>query len=172
MKTAHSPIHDAKHGGESTGSRPYYRANMASLSAGNNVGLLIRCAFTSITRAIDLNVAPLGLTAMQWRPLVMIRHKGIDTPAELARHSGVDTGAMTRTIDRLEAKGFLTRRRCTDDRRVVKLELTETGHAAADNILPAVAAALNSHITGFTNDEVQLLCSLLQRVIANGGADD
>src|SRR3546814_12841757 len=88
---------------------------------------MLKQSYASLNRMIDENVMPLGLTAMQWKPLVIICHQNMNTPTELSRMALVDTGAMTRTLDRLEAKGFLTRRRCETDRRVVNLELTETG---------------------------------------------
>ena len=47
-----------------------------------------------------------------------------NTAAELARIGCVDTGAMTRMLDRLEAKGLVRRSRCPKDGRVVQLELT------------------------------------------------
>src|SRR5690606_39284534 len=65
-------------------------------------------------------LAPLGLTAMQWRPIAILARGIVDTPAGLARILEVDTGAITRTLDRLEAKSLLRRVRCTEDRRVVQ----------------------------------------------------
>src|SRR3546814_12319024 len=103
---------------------------------------------------IDQHVSPLGLTAMQWRPLVMIRYLDINTPAELSRGAHVDTGAMTRTLDRLEAKNLITRQRCTDDRRVVRIALTEAGTQGAEQIMPAVAAPLNAPLPGVRTAEV------------------
>ncbi|MFC3333495.1 MarR family winged helix-turn-helix transcriptional regulator [Paenalcaligenes hominis] len=100
--------------------------------------------------------APLGLTAMQWRPLVLIRYAGLDTAGELARRENTDTGAMTRTLDRLEAKGLLYRERCPIDRRVMKLKLSPTGENVCEAILPLVADSLNLHVAGFSDDEIQL----------------
>src|SRR3546814_20841225 len=124
-------------------SNVFYSA--ATLLAGkdNNIGLLNKEVQSSLNRMIDQHVSPLGLTAMQWRPLVMIRYLDINTPAELSRGAHVDTGAMTRTLDRLEAKNFITRQRCPDDRRVVRIALTEAGTQVAEQIMPAVAASLN-----------------------------
>lgn len=150
------------------GKQNFYTADPVSLGHGNNVGFLIKQVQSSLNRMIDQHVSPLGLTAMQWRPLVMIRYRDINTPAELSRQTHVDTGAMTRTLDRLEAKHFLTRQRCPDDRRVVRLELTATGQDAAAQILPAVATTLNAHLQGFSKTEVETLMSLLQRMLANG----
>ena len=114
----------------------YYQPTPDSLGAENNVGHLLKLAAGSVVRMADQAVAPLGLTAIQWRPLIILRYTEINTPAELARVVTVDTGAMTRTLDRLEAKGFLTRQRCQEDRRVVLLELTPLGHDVVAKILP------------------------------------
>ncbi len=148
----------------------FYSADALSLGQANNVGMLIKQVQTSLNRMIDLHVSPLGLTAMQWRPLFMIRYRDINTPAELSRQTHVDTGAMTRTLDRLEAKKFLTRQRCPDDRRVVKLELTDMGKEVAAQILPAVATTLNTHLQGLSTAEVETMVDLLQRMLLNGNS--
>ena len=119
-------------------------------------------------RVIDLRACPMGLTANQWRPLLLILHRGIDTPAELARALDVDTGATTRMLDRLESKGFLRRERVPEDRRVVKIVLTDAGRTVADQVLPAIAHTLNIHLNGFSEDEIRMLIALLKRMIANG----
>ena len=150
----------------------FYRAEAYSLCQENNVGHLLKRTTASLTRMIDQGVVPLGLTAMQWKPLVMICHGNLNTPAELSRKTMIDTGAMTRTLDRLETKGFLTRHRCKEDRRVVKLELTDSGRRVADGILPIVANSVNTHLDGFSRDEVVLLLNFLHRMIANGASPD
>lgn len=167
---------DAVHKADATGAigKPphFYRAEAYSLCQENNVGHLLKRTTASLTRMIDQGVVPLGLTAMQWKPLVMICHGNLNTPAELSRKTMIDTGAMTRTLDRLESKGFLTRHRCEEDRRVVKLELTNSGRHVADGILPIVANSVNAHLDGFSHDEVLLLLGFLHRMIANGANPD
>jgi len=146
----------------------FYEPNADSLCEENNAGHLIKNVYISLSRMIDQGVAPLGLTAMQWRPLVILRYTDVDTSAELSRKGNVDTGAMTRTLDRLEAKGFITRHRSEKDRRIVKLTLTSSGRQAADATLPVVAQSLNSHLKDFSAHELKTLLNLLQRMIANG----
>lgn len=148
--------------------KAYYQACADALRLDNNLGLLIKRVHMLLHRVIEHKVAPLSLTAMQWRPLLLIDHKEIDTPAELARYMHVDTGAMTRTLDRLEAKGFLTRQRSQDDRRVVKVLLTQAGKDVVGQILPVIAETLNIHLAGFSREEIQMLFGLLHRLILNG----
>ncbi|CAB3925283.1 MarR family winged helix-turn-helix transcriptional regulator [Achromobacter anxifer] len=134
----------------------------------DNAGFLIKQVSNSMNRMLDQEMAPLDLTAMQWRPIILLFKGRADTPAELARLTGMDTGAMTRALDRLEAKGLLRRTRCQEDRRVVKIELTELGEAKAREIPPNIARVLNYHLRGFSTDEVAQLMHFLRRMIANG----
>ena len=90
--------------------------------------------------------------------------------AELARTCEMDAGAMTRLLDRLEAKGLLRRTRSPDDRRVVNLELTEEGREAAAKIPVLLSVLQNECLSGFTAEEWQTLKSLLRRVLANAQA--
>ncbi|MGV2907140.1 MarR family winged helix-turn-helix transcriptional regulator [Achromobacter sp. AGC25] len=147
----------------------HYRSDTRCM-AEENAGYLIKLAYHSLTRMLDQEMAPLGLTAMQWRPLAMVFLGRADTPAELARLNDMDTGAMTRALDRLEAKGLLSRTRCQTDRRVVKIELTELGEAKAREIPPNIARSLNHHLRGFSTDEVTQLMHFMRRMIANGSA--
>lgn len=147
----------------------HYRSDTRSM-ADDNAGFLIKLVYHSLTRMLDQEMAPLDLTAMQWRPLAMVFLGRADTPAELARLNDMDTGAMTRALDRLEAKGLLRRNRCQEDRRVVKIELTELGETKARQIPANIARALNHHLRGFSTDEVAQLMHFLRRMIANGSA--
>ncbi|MFO1351775.1 MAG: MarR family winged helix-turn-helix transcriptional regulator [Gammaproteobacteria bacterium] len=136
-----------------------------------SIGYILRTALNSLGVMMDAYMAPHGLTATQWRPLLMIAHGKARTAAELAALSGTDTGAVTRMIDRLEAKGLLSRRRCVDDRRVVFLDLTEQGRQAAAMIPCGIAEVLNHHLRDFSAAEVEQLKALLRRLIVNGKAE-
>lgn len=149
---------------------PVHYRGAARCMADDNLGFMIKQVYLSLNRMLDLEMAPLDLTAMQWRPLAMVARGTADTPAELARLTGVDTGAMTRTLDRLAAKGLLRRARSQEDRRVVKIELTDLGHEKAKAIPAYIARVLNHHLRGFSGDELAQLKHLLGRMLANGSA--
>jgi DNA-binding MarR family transcriptional regulator len=132
------------------------------------LGRLIKQVFSSLLRGIDGRMQPLGLTALQWEPLLLIHYGRVDTVAALARESQVNCASMTRMLDRLEAKELLGRRRSDEDRRVVHLELTPKGKKVVRTILPLVVESLDEHLEGFTTAEVSLLTKLLERMLANG----
>ena len=135
--------------------------------ANDSVGYLMRRVLLALTQDTDKRLEPHGLTHAQWGPLFMIRKAGSATVAEVARELQMDPGAMTRLLDRLEAKGLCRRVRSTDDRRVVNIELTPEGRQAADKIPVALAEVMNAHLAGFTTEEWQTLKTLLQRMLEN-----
>ena len=131
---------------------------------------LMRRILSCMASEVDGALEPRGLTSAQWVPLFKL-HMGLaSTVAELARECELDAGAMTRLLDRLEAKGLLTRVRSSEDRRVVNLELTEEGREAARQIPDVLCKVQNAFLQGLSVEEWQQLKGLLRRVLANGTA--
>lgn len=138
--------------------------------ADESVGYLIKRVLSSMVSEIDQRLAAHDLTYVQWLPLYKLAKGEGDTLAALARELDIDPGALTRSIDRLQAKGLLQRERSTADRRVVHLRLTDAGRAVAREVAPVLAAVLNAHLQGFTHAEWQQLINMLRRMLANGEA--
>jgi DNA-binding MarR family transcriptional regulator len=132
-----------------------------------SIGYLLRQLRIHMDRAIDAEMAEHDLTGVQWGPLLMISFGLGDTAAELARVGCVDTGAMTRMLDRLEAKGFLRRRPCARDRRVVRLELTDEGMRLTREIPYNLSRVLNAMLRGFSARELETFKSLTRRMLTN-----
>ena len=135
-----------------------------------SVGWLMKRALMSVAQAADRRLEPKGITHAQWAPLFMLQRCRASTVAELARETQSDPGAMTRLLDRLEAKGFCRRQRCTDDRRVVRIELTAEGEAAAREVPAVLSQVLNEHLVGFSKTEWSQLKDMLKRMVTNGEA--
>lgn len=132
-----------------------------------SVGYLLKRLRMVLDRAVDNEMAELDLTDVQWAPLLMLHHKMGTTAAELARTMCADTGAMTRLIDRLEAKELIRRVPCPHDRRVVELELTAEGSRLCREVPYGLARVINATLRGFTAEEVATLKLLLRRMLAN-----
>jgi DNA-binding MarR family transcriptional regulator len=57
--------------------------------------------------------------------------------------------------------------RSTDDRRVVRIELTPEGEEAADRVPVELSQVMNEHLAGFSRIEWTQLKGLLQRMLTN-----
>ena len=137
-----------------------------------SVGYLMRKVLGSILSQADARLAMHDVTYVQYLPLYKLLHcePANATVAALARELEVDAGAMTRALDRLEAKGLVQRKRSTADRRVVHLTLTPAGRTVAEQVPGVLTDVLNGHLRGFSHAEWQQLLLLLQRMLANGDA--
>jgi DNA-binding MarR family transcriptional regulator len=67
------------------------------------------------------------VTLPQYRALIELAARGPLRLADLAEALTVDRSTATRMCDRLVRKRLVTRRRGSEDRRVVRVSLTETG---------------------------------------------
>ena len=141
------------------------------LSPEDSVGYLMRKVMSSIRTQADAQLSTHDMTYAQWLPLFKLSLcSSATTVAGLARDLETDPAAMTRVLDRLEAKGLVARERSTTDRRVVQIALTPEGQAVAARVPPVLAEVLNGHLSDFTHDEWQQLLHLLRRMLANGEA--
>jgi len=117
--------------------------------------------------ANDPDLAPLEISASQYIIISVLAKRGVDSAAQLCKDLSYDAGAMTRMIDRLEAKGLISRRRCPEDRRLVKLELTEAGQAALPKLRACSVRVLNQFLRGFNVEEARQLEGFLVRMLQN-----
>lgn len=67
------------------------------------------------------------VTLPQFRVLVLLATHGAQRSADLAGHLGVTPSTASRMIDRLVRKGLVHRSRMREDRRTVRLHLTQAG---------------------------------------------
>jgi DNA-binding MarR family transcriptional regulator len=118
--------------------------------------------------AKDRDLASLEISAAQYVVIsVLAKSECVDSVAQLCKDLPYDAGAMTRMLDRLEAKGLISRRRCPNDRRLVKLELTDAGRAALPKMRECSVQVLNHFLRGFTQAEARQLESFLVRMLQN-----
>ncbi len=147
------------------GDADFYRGDAYPIC--ESVGYLVKQIRNHLDRAVDAEMAEHDLTGVQWGPLLMISHGLGNTAAEIARVAGVDTGAVTRMLDRLEAKGLIRRLPSAQDRRVVRLTLTRAGERLCTHIPFGLARVSNGLLRGFTPAEFETLKGYLARMLAN-----
>ena len=136
--------------------------------AEESVGYLMRRILTAVGQAVEGQMCDPGSpTYPQWIPLHKLHMGTATTVAELARECLLDAGAMTRLLDRLEAKGLCRRVRSIEDRRVVNIELTDEGSAAAQQVPEVLCRVQNEYLAGFDAAEWTQLKSYLHRILDN-----
>lgn len=89
----------------------------------------------------DRELAPLGSSVTEF--IVLFHVASAPSPgasqSDIARFSDMGGPALVRHVDRLEAEGILRRQRDADDRRIIRLSLTDAGHERLAQIQQVMA---------------------------------
>lgn len=109
------------------------------------------------------------LSFRQLTALYVIREES-GTFGHLARRLMVTPAVVTGIVDRLEKRGYVRRLGDTEDRRRVRLELTDLGRSVSISVEQALASEIACHLEDFTPDQIATLArglDLLDRVLVS-----
>ena len=126
----------------------------------NEIGIVNQLATTRFER-----VLPGGLTPSQFSVLNnFVRLGGTRSPKQLAEAFQVTKGAMTNTLDKLQAKGAIQITPNPADGRAKVITITDKGRALREEAIAAAVPAF-SDVASFLNDEtVSQMLPLLQQL--------
>ncbi len=126
-------------------------------------------SITSRSRFIFLNdrLRPLGLSAGQY-PVLMLLYKEQNIMQEtLVRHYHLDKGTIARAVKKLEDARYIRRIVDPENRRAVRLFLTEKGERVAP-VLQAINHEWEELVcTGISIKEREILNTLMRTVAEN-----
>jgi MarR family transcriptional regulator for hemolysin len=137
---------------------------------GTPIGLQLAHTSKTVSRAFSDALAEVGGSVPTW--LILTHLLGEDWPAQhrLARAMHIEGPTLTRHLDGLEEAGLVARRREPDNRRAVRVELTDAGRARHAELRQAVIAFNRRLTAGLSEDELGELRGLLERVERNVSA--
>jgi DNA-binding MarR family transcriptional regulator len=103
--------------------------------------------------------------------LAALRREDVVTPSDLRRYLRADSAAVTRLLDRLESKSLIERIEHADDRRSVRIAMTES----ANEILPELARAstevLGELHRGIAAADLAVFRCVVDRMLRNLGLE-
>jgi DNA-binding MarR family transcriptional regulator len=107
----------------------------------------------------------MDLTSVQYAALNIIREvPGVDQ-ARLSSLIAFDRTTMVKVLDRLVDKGYITRTRSQEDRRINFLHITPQGSAALDRIHPMLDRSDRRILAPLSRDEQRTFMELLSRLV-------
>jgi DNA-binding MarR family transcriptional regulator len=108
---------------------PPMTAGPAYLPLEDHLCFAVYAAGHAFTTAYKPLLEPLGLTYPQYLVLIVLWERDGRTLKEIGARLHLDSGTLTPLLKRLEAAGFVRRRRDVADERQLRVELTEKGRA-------------------------------------------
>ena len=143
-------------------------ATISPECTGSTLGLLFRQVRDAMWARMAAEMAQAGhdLTFSQYMTLKKLAD-GIAGVTDLARAADLNPGAMTRLLDRLESKGYVTRVHDAQDRRGVHIHLTEAGKAIWQDVNHCGTRVRGQAMAGMDASDRAQLIGLLERVRDN-----
>ena len=125
-------------------------------------------AYAEVLRAhCEERGKPYVITPPQWGALSLLLVQDGMIIGAMSQMRGVDAPAATGIITRLEQNGLVERRHDREDRRVVKVYLTEEGRDISHTLVSSVEHFEQSMKRGFSESEMDRFLLQLQQLIAN-----
>jgi DNA-binding MarR family transcriptional regulator len=109
-------------------------------------------------------IEQLGLSTRMWGALNVLEAEGEITQHALCKSVGMDPSSMVSTIDELEAKGLVERRRHPHDRRAHALHLTDRGRETLARGRELARSAQEDLLAPLNQEERRQLHDLLLRL--------
>lgn len=143
-------------------------SSAATPCTGSSLGLLFRQARDAMWARMEVELARCG-HELNFSQFITIKTLANSTTSvtELARAAYLHPGAMTRLLDKLEARGILERVADPSDRRALHIHLTDAGQAIWRDIDQCGQRVREAALRGMDSAEREQLTALLERVRDN-----
>ena len=131
------------------------------------IGLQLASTSKAVSRAFNDALTEAGGSLPIWLVLSSVKGESRRTQLEVARAVGIEGPTLTRHLDGLEEAGLVVRLRDADDRRAVRVELTDAGEELFQQLRKAVMT-FNGRLTeGISEQELDRLRKTLARLSDN-----
>lgn len=109
-------------------------------------------------RAIDTELAHLGLTDATWVPLVHLQISGEGmTQKELAARAGIDGSGLVRLLDILQRQNLIERRVDESDGRARRIYLTEVGRVRVAEIRQELTRVEAEFLADLSDTDIEFM---------------
>jgi DNA-binding MarR family transcriptional regulator len=109
-----------------------------------------------------------ALNMQELRVVEFLGNEGARMMRQLAEHLTVAVNSMTSIVDSLEHKELVRRHRSEEDRRVVRVELTDSGRDIYQSLMEMHLTLFRSMLGALTEDEQEIFMVLFRKIARAG----
>jgi MarR family transcriptional regulator for hemolysin len=132
------------------------------------MGALIALAAKSQERLAEIEMKKqLGLTAAQWKVILVLNIMDGPTQKEIAEKINVDGSTLVPVIDKMEREGLVERKADSRDRRNNRIFLTKKSESTVDSIIVIILQLRKIIYAGISESEINSAKNVLKTLIKN-----
>ena len=130
---------------------------------------LIHSVAADMSARFDGMLRPHGLNETDFRTLMQLfcSPEGQAHPSDLSQLAAQSRTNMTRIVDSLVERGWVSRYASDVDRRRIVLAITKEGEALVKRLLPQFHPKLSSFLSILSRDEKRTMTEALQKIAAS-----
>ncbi len=113
------------------------------------------------------NTVKLDITSEQFGIIFILYYRDGLYQSQVAKLLKKDRPNITRMVDILEKKGYITRKKDNENKRIIKLFITEAGKKTAQRLEPLRKEFYKNMVDGFSDDDIRVLYNLLEKIRNN-----
>jgi MarR family transcriptional regulator, 2-MHQ and catechol-resistance regulon repressor len=132
--------------------------------SGTHLWLVMMKAHRTLKRLATRSIESAEVGLSDFAVMEMLLHKGPQPVNEIGRRIELTSGAITTAVDRLEARGLVTREAHASDRRARIVRLTAAGEKQAAKVFASHKAAMDVAASGLLKTERATLIQLLKKL--------
>ena len=141
---------------------------ISKLDYKNSVGLILRTADKSLELALDSQMKDrCGLTASQWKVIIVLSIREGITQRELANFIAVEGPTLVPIIDKMEDTGYLVRKADPNDRRSNKIFLTTKSANLVEEIINTILDFRVVITKGISKSDIERTKAVLNKMMQN-----
>jgi MarR family transcriptional regulator for hemolysin len=137
-----------------------------------SIGYWIFMASRSWERAIQEELAPLGITHRQFQVLAWLAYAGDMTQRDLTERMHVEAPTLAGILDRMERDGWISRQGSVEDRRQKIVRATERANPVWTQIVDCLQRVRERATRGLSPRQVEQAMATLDAILRNLGEDE
>jgi MarR family transcriptional regulator for hemolysin len=134
----------------------------------NSIGYIVNRTAKAFIKALDSQLREkVGVTAGQWKVLVMLVDQNGLTQKEIADRLGLDGATLIPIIDKMEKDKLVVRKVDPTDRRNNRIYRTERADALWDKMMQCVSSIREISLKGIPDQNVKVMKDVLENIWQN-----
>lgn len=130
-------------------------------------GFYFNLIYLNSKRNLEEKLKEYDITYLQFTILIYLYRYNLTTQKEILQYTNGDEASVTRLINRLEHKNYISRIQSETDKRKKKIVLTPSGESLINNAINCAIEVNKELVKDLQEDEAKKLLTLLQKVLGS-----
>ncbi|SFI54126.1 DNA-binding transcriptional regulator, MarR family [Bacillus sp. 71mf] len=147
----------------------YYKKGSRTVNEKREALILnLSTSFRRMLRLLQSDINELFSEHMPWNEFSVLRAlywKSPQMASQIASEVNVTSSHITAVTDRLARKGLVMRKRSNSDRRIVYLEITDSGREVAEKLENVRKEYYREKFQDWSDEEIEMALELFDRVL-------